>query len=48
MFFLFSLMINLNFLIPAINAQIFNPTAELVIPTGTPTYEAKQKLKYNN
>ena len=31
---------------PAI-AQIFNPIAELVIPTGIPIKELIQKLKYN-
>ena len=34
-------MIDLYPLIPAVNAHIFNPTAELVIlPTGIPTNEA--------
>ena len=26
-------------------AQIFNPTAELVIPTGTPTNQAKAEIE---
>ena len=33
-FFLFFLTIGLYFLIPAVIAQTFNPTAELAIPTG--------------
>ena len=41
-FFFFFLIIDLYFLIPAIIAQIFNPIAELAIPTGIPvTAEAK-------
>ena len=35
-------MIDLYFLIVAVNAQIFNPTA---IPTGIPTSEAKAEIK---
>ena len=38
-FFFFSLIIELYFLIPAFDAQIFNPSAELAIPTETPTNE---------
>ena len=38
-------MIDLYFLIPVVIAQIFNPAAELVIPTGTPTNEAKAEIK---
>ena len=30
-------MTDLHFLIPAFNTQIFNPTTELAITTGTPT-----------
>ena len=41
MLFPFFLIIDLHFLIPAVIAKIFNPTAELVIPTKTPTIEAK-------
>ena len=33
-----------HFLIPAAIAQIFNPTAELVIPIGIPSKEAKAKI----
>ena len=32
------------FLIAAINAQIFNPTAELKIPIGIPTNGAKAEI----
>ena len=35
----FFLIIDLYFLIPAVITQIFNPTAELVIPTGMPSNE---------
>ena len=44
-FFLFFLIIDLYFLIPAAIAQIFNPIAELVIPIGIPTKEAKVEIK---
>ena len=37
----FFLIIDLYFLIPAVIAQIFHKIAELVIPTGIPTKEAK-------
>ena len=40
-FFFFFLIIDLYLLIPAVIAQIFNPIAELVIPTGIPSKEAK-------
>ena len=40
MFFPCFLIIDLYFLIPAVIPQISNPTAELAIPTGTPTNEA--------
>ena len=33
------------FLIPAMIAQIFIHTAELVIPTGTPTNEANAEIE---
>ena len=45
-FFFFFLIIDLYFLIPAVIAQIFNPIAELVIPIGIPSKQAKQILKY--
>ena len=38
-------MIDLYFLIPAVIAQIFNPTAELVIPKGTPTTESNAEIE---
>ena len=40
-FFFYFLIIDLNFLIPAIISQIFNPIAELVLPIGIPTKEVK-------
>ena len=33
------------FLIPAVIAQFFNPIAELVIPIGIPTNEAKAEIE---
>ena len=33
-----------GFLIAAVIAQVFNPIAELVIPTGIPTKEAKAEI----
>ena len=42
--FLFFLFIELCFLIPSVITQIFNPTAELVIPIGLPTKEAKAEI----
>ena len=44
-FFLFFLFIDLNFIIPAVVTQIFNPVAELVIPIGIPTKEAKAEME---
>ena len=44
-FFLFFLIINIYFLIAAVITQIFTPIAELVIPIGIPTKEAKAKMK---
>ena len=38
-------MIDLYFLIPAMIAQMFIPTAELVIPTGTQTNEANAEIE---
>ena len=43
--YFFFLIINLYFLIPAVIAQIFNPIAELVIPIGIPTKEAKAEIE---
>ena len=44
-FFYFFLFINLNFLIPAVITQSFNPIAELVIPIEIPIEEAKAEMK---
>ena len=44
-FFFFFLIIDLYVLIPAVIAQIFNPTAELVISVGTPLKEAKAETE---
>ena len=39
------MMLLLFFLIKEVIAQIFIPTAELAIPTGIPTREAKAEFK---
>ena len=44
-FFFFLLIIDLHFLIPAVTAQIFNPIAELIIPIGIPSKEAKAEIE---
>ena len=44
-FFFFFLIIGLYFLIPVAIVQIFNPIAELVIPRGIPSKEAKAEIK---
>ena len=44
-FFFFLLTIDLYFLIPAFIAQIVNPIAELVIPMGIPSKEAKAEIE---
>ena len=44
-FIFFFIIIDLYFLIPAITAQIFNPIAELIIPVGIPTKEAKAEME---
>ena len=41
MFFLFFKIIDLNFLITAVIAKIFNPAAELVMPIGYLTSKVK-------
>ena len=41
----FFLIIDLYFFIPAVIAHIFNPTAELAIPTGTPANEANAVIE---
>ena len=38
-------MIDLYFLIPAVNGQIFNPAANVAIPTGTPTNDANTEVE---
>ena len=43
--FIFFLTIDLYFLIPAVITQIFNPIAELVIPIGILTKEAKAEIE---
>ena len=35
----------LHFLIPEAMAQIFNPVAEIIIPIGIPSIEAKPEIK---
>ena len=37
----------INFLNPAFITKLFNPIAELVIPTGIPTKEAKSEMGIN-
>ena len=44
-FFLFFLIIDLYFLIAAVVAQIFNPIAEIIIPIGISTKEAKSEIE---
>ena len=39
------LIMDLYFLIPAVIAKVFNPIAELVIPIGNPTKEAKPDIE---
>ena len=45
MLFFFFLIIDLYFSILAVVTQIFNPTAELAIPTGPPTTEAQAEIE---
>ena len=42
---IFFLIIDLNLLIPAAIAQIFNPIAELLIPIGIQNKEAKAEIE---
>ena len=42
-FYVFFLIIDLYFLIPAVITQICNPNSELVIPARIPTKEKKSK-----
>ena len=44
-FFFFFLIIDLCFLIAEVIAQILNPIAELAIPIGIPTKEAKSEIE---
>ena len=44
-FFFFFFIIDLHFLVPAIIAQMFIPTAELVIHTETQTNEANAEIE---
>ena len=44
-FYLVFLIIELHFSIPAVITQIFNPTAEFVIPIGILTTEAKLEIE---
>ena len=44
--FLFFLIIDLYFVIAAVIVQIFDPIAELVIPSGIPTKEAKAEMEW--
>ena len=44
-FLFFFLIIGLYFLISAVIAQIFNPIAEVVIPIGIRTTEAKTEME---
>ena len=43
--FFYFLITDLYSLIPALIAQIFNPIAEIVIPIGIPTKEAKAEIE---
>ena len=44
-FFLFLLIIDLHFLIPAVITQIFEPIVELAIPIGIATKEGKAEME---
>ena len=46
-FFYFSI-IDLYFVIPEVIAQIFNPIAELIIPTGIPSKEVKAGIEIHS
>ena len=43
--FFFLLIIDLNFLIPAVMALIFNPNADLIMPIEIPTKESKAEIE---
>ena len=44
-FFFFSLIVNLYVLVSAVITQIFNPIADLLIPTGISTKEATEEME---
>ena len=44
-FFVFFLIIDLYFLIPAVVPQIFNPIAQLVVSIGIPNKDAKAEME---
>ena len=44
MLFIFFLIIDLFFLLPAVIAQVFNPIAELILPIGIRIKEAKAEM----
>ena len=44
-FLFFFLIIDLNSLIPVVIAEVFKPIAELKIPIGIPTKEAKSEME---
>ena len=44
-YFFFFLIIDLYFLLPALITQLFNRVAELVIPRGIPTIQAKAEME---
>ena len=43
--FIIIIIIDLNFLIPAVITQIFNSIVELAIPLGIPTKQAKTEIE---
>ena len=46
LFFIFDYWLtDIYFLIPAVITKVFNPIAELVIPLGIPTKEAKTEME---
>ena len=44
----FSLIIDLYILIPEVIVQVFNPNAEIVIPIGIPSKEAKTEIEIHS
>ena len=46
-FFCFILIMDLYFLVPAVNPQISNPNAELLMTIRNPTKEAKAEIETN-